>query len=177
MKVYVFREQKTAMFFHQLGAFTNYNTAKMKLCSFLEYSGQWDKLGDFHIEEYDLPFVGRHVYYLNYYKGYDYNYENGSVYNVSANQGLFACKNHCKQSDLWKECMSRISLNNIGDYLILDDGIGFADDCFKGNLFTYGDVMENKWSLTIEKMRVNKVNLLETVGTVEGINIVKGAYE
>lgn len=161
MKVYVFR--KNGMFCEELGAFINFTTAKMRLCSYLEYNGNWDDLGKYHLEEHNLPFVGRHVYYLHYYKGYGYNYYNGSIYDVSADEGLFACKDHCKQSDLWKECMHRISLKDRDDYLITDGGIGCADDCFEDSLFTYGDEMENKWSLTIDKIRVNKSKEMDEI--------------
>lgn len=148
MKVYVFR--KNGMFCGELGAFTNFITARMRLCSYLEHNGNWNDLGKYHFEEHNLPFVGRHVYYLHYYEEYGYNHYNGSIYDVSANEGIFACKDHCKQSDLWKECMHRISLKGRDDYLITDDGIGCTDDCFKDSLF------ENKWSLKIEKIRLNK---------------------
>lgn len=69
--------------------------------------------------------------------------------------------------------MYKISLKDRDDYLILDDGIGCADDGFEDSLFTYGDAMENKWPLTIEKIRANKVNLLETVGTVNEVYVQK----
>lgn len=154
MKVYMFKEDERLITY--LGAFLDPGTAKIKLYEDLGKRGEFDDIDEYHLTEYDLPFVGRHVYILQLYNGYDYDYDDNKYFDVIDEYGPYSCKEHCKQSEIWVERINEIeSSENKDDYIVEEDGIGYKDDLLD-TVFLLGDVIENKWSLTIDKVRVNK---------------------
>jgi len=101
--------------------------------------------------------IGRHILFCRFYRGYDYNYGTGGMVDVSSDSGFAANLIDLKKTGLYRQCLSEVEQGDENKYLKLSDGsIGHRDDLFSQSLFSYGDIMEGKWSLVVEKLRIYK---------------------
>lgn len=101
--------------------------------------------------------IGRHILFCRFYRGYDYNYGKGGMVDISSDSGFAANLIDLKKTGLYRQCLSEIEQGDENKYLKLPDGsIGCRDDLFSQSLFYYGDIMEGKWSLVVEKLRIYK---------------------
>ena len=105
------------------------------------------------IKEYP---VKRHVYYMNIYSGYDYDYRNGGMFDRIVHSEIYPNLHALKESSIYQQHLKLKKNFDPNDFIELPDGsMGWRDSCFD-DLFSYGDCFEGKWSIRIEKLRVYK---------------------
>lgn len=100
-------------------------------------------------------YIGRNVLYMRDYRGYDYTI-NGDILDVASDIGVFPNINALKQTVTYQDRLKEVVNGDPDKYIQLPDGsIGCRDGC-SNYLFTYGDCFEEKWSLSVKKLRVYK---------------------
>ena len=101
------------------------------------------------------------VYMISVYHGYDYNYGgNPAIYDVhSTCSQLFHSVTEAKKSKFYNEYLKKAK-ENPDEHIITNFGIACKGD-FEDDEFLYGDVMENKWNLSIKPVRVISPNKSE----------------
>ena len=107
-----------------------------------------------------LPFAKRSVCYLHLYKGYDYDWEAGNMFDICTVTQLYPCSSMCKQSATWKSFKEKAD-KDPDRHIITDDMIASVQYGFKYeehdkivDAFFYGDVMEGKFNLKIKRLKV-----------------------
>lgn len=94
------------------------------------------------------------VYMIRVYRGYDYNYGgNPAIYDVYTTcSQLFHSVTEAKKSKFYKEYLDKAN-EKPDDHIITNFGIACKEE-FGDDEFLYGDVMENRWNLSIKPVRV-----------------------
>lgn len=101
------------------------------------------------------------VYMISVYHGYDYNYGgNPAIYDVySTCSQLFHSVTEAKKSKFYKKYLDKAN-ENPDDHIISNFGIACKEE-YGDDEFLYGDVMENRWNLSIKSVRVISSNKTE----------------
>lgn len=137
----------------KLGAYTDYDMASDALDLYNRYvNGCYDY--NVIIESKEIAgYVGRHVLYMDLYRGYDYTVDNRMI-DLRNHIGVYANLKSLQNTGIYKEYYDIISKGNPDDYIVMKNGsIGCKDDLFDG-LYLFGDCFDQKWSICIEKIRV-----------------------
>ena len=104
---------------------------------------------DVYVDSLVVPFVGKHLSYVDVYRGFDYGIN--SMYNVCYNSELYPSVELAKQDVKWQQ-IEQLAINEPEEFNIYRDKI-CSKDIFEEDWF-YGDVMEGKVSAEIKKIRV-----------------------
>jgi len=127
-------------------AYTCEDRAMME-CDMLNFvTGQ-----NFRVSEVLLPFIGRSVSYIEIYRGYDYNFRTGKMFDNIKFGGIYACNKHAKESSAWIE-FEKIAKANPDNHSFTETMIA-SKDCY-GNTFDWGDVMDGHFNMQIKRIRV-----------------------
>ena len=156
MVFYIVKRQDGSIDSHYFGAYMTKEMAQLAI-------NVWEeKMQDTELKYVDTidvksARIGRHILFCRFYRGYDYNYGTGGMVDVSSDSGFAANLIDLKKTGLYRQCLSEVEQGDENKYLKLSDGsIGHRDDLFSQSLFSYGDIMEGKWSLVVEKLRIYK---------------------
>lgn len=156
MVFYIVKRQDGSIDNHYFGAYMTKEMAQLAI-------NVWEeKMQDTELKYVDTidvksARIGRHILFCRFYRGYDYNYGTGGMVDVSSDSGFAANLIDLKKTGLYRQCLSEVEQGDENKYLKLSDGsIGHRDDLFSQSLFSYGDIMEGKWSLVVEKLRIYK---------------------
>lgn len=126
-------------------AFTSYEKA-------VQYYA-WDNYCD-AIQEIDLPFIGRNVYYAYLYCGYDYDFFGMGIFDVSQVSDIYPCKNSVRTTELWQKYLAKAK-KDPENHIISDELIA-SYDAYEHRQFFYGDVFEGRFNIKIYKIRVDR---------------------
>lgn len=108
-------------------------------------------LGIVNINDDSFP-IGRHIYFATIYRGFDYGWD--SMYDVTSQDAQFyTCKSDLKSGEFWSKWLKETHGKEC-DFNFYEDRI-CSKDVFEDD-WRYGDVMEDKFSLEIRKLRVDK---------------------
>lgn len=106
------------------------------------------------IRAFEVSFVGRYALYIHMYYGFDYTYSSGGkkMYDVVRDStSLYPCRDHARNDPMWlgyqKKVASEPSKYNHYPMLICPKDPS-------GNDWLHGDVMEGKFNVSIQKLRV-----------------------
>ena len=136
-----------------IGAYLTEKAAETALREYLNFYGIF--YTDYNIVPCEIKdsYIGRNVLYMRDYRGYDYTI-NGDILEVASDIGVFPNINALKQTVTYQDRLKEVVNGDPDKYIQLPDGsIGCRDGC---ELFTYGDCFEEKWSLSVKKLRVYK---------------------
>lgn len=136
-----------------IGAYLTEKAAETALREYLNFYGIF--YTDYNIVPCEIKdsYIGRNVLYMRDYRGYDYTI-NGDILDVASDIGVFPNINALKQTVTYQDRLKEVVNGDPDKYIQLPDGsIGCRDGC---ELFTYGDCFEEKWSLSVKKLRVYK---------------------
>ena len=106
---------------------------------------------EWNVQQIELDYVGKFVYYCCGYYGFDYDFRNSKIYDVTKVSKIFSNIRECKNCDIWQNALNSTKNKMVGEYEIR------AIDQF-GDPFIYGDVMEGMFNIRIHKIRVYKYN-------------------
>ena len=161
MKVYFIRKKvytsDGSIIFPYLGAYVDEKMANTAICLYWSLTGYIDT--NLFVESSDIQRypVGRNVLYLNLYRGYDYDYYNGGIFDVNKDTGVYPNIKVAKQSQLYQSCLENSKNINPEEFIEHPDGsMGYRDSCLDDEFFSYGDVFEGKWVIRVKKLRVYK---------------------
>ena len=161
MKVYYIRRDcytgNGNMIFPYLGAYIDEKMARRAINLYLALLGDIEP--DLFVESAGMggyP-VGKHVYYMDLYCGYDYDYSNGRTFDLTTHSRIYPNLHTLKESPFYQDHLKLKKNISPSDFIELPDGsMGWRDSCFNDDLFSYGDSFEGRWSIRVEKLRVYK---------------------
>lgn len=153
---YVTRDSRPQYIIDGIGAYLTEKAANTALLEYLNFYGL------FYTDDYNIvpceikdSYIGRNVLYMRDYRGYDYTI-NGNILDIASDIGVFPNLDALKQTVTYKDRLEEVINGDPDKYIQLPDGsIGCRDGC-SNYLFTYGDCFEEKWSLSVKKLRVYK---------------------
>lgn len=116
---------------------------------------------DYNCKEYsvrsqELEFAGKHISQVEVYRGFDYTFDghSGGIYSVFTTSLLFPTIDLAKQSKLWEvfknKAESDRDKHNFYENKICSKNSPFDND------WSYGDVMEGKFSMEIKRYKVDR---------------------
>lgn len=138
----------------EIGAYMSYEAAKIAI---EEYINLYGKQYSYAIESSEMEgsLIGDEVLYMRLYRGYDYNYDTGTILNICSYVGLYPNLETLQNTKLYKDYLENMKSGNPDDFLQLPDGsFGYRDTVCKNDLYSDGDVFEDKFSLHVEKLRL-----------------------
>lgn len=106
------------------------------------------------IEIVDLPFIGRSVCYITGYHGYNYDFTRGKIYDVTTTSKIYSCSSDAKTDNIWQSAMKRAEKEGPDEVRVSDDRVTCIDH--DGYPFVHGDIMEDKFNVSIKRIRVDK---------------------
>ena len=116
---------------------------------------------DYRVEEFELPFIGRSVCYVDVYCGFDYFFGkvDTEIRDINLISPIYSSIDQAKESELWQRYQG-YSQSEPSDYIITDTMIasrqsscGTSDDV----PFYYGDSIEDKFNMQIRRIRVIRI--------------------
>lgn len=150
--VYLIRNSKGEI--NQKGAYLDCDMAK-EAAYYLNCQYGYDEAPCYYVDSIELPFVGRHIYLVDMYRGFDYDFfGTPGMHDVtnSKSQIVYPCLEYAKKDPVWISC-EQASKEAPKDYHVYPTKI-CSDDY--GNDWFYGDVMEGKFSTEIVKIKVKR---------------------
>ena len=161
MKIYYvkrndYKRRNVSLIVPYLGAYVDEKMANMAIALYWALVRDIDT--DLFVESSDIKEypVKRHVYYMDIYNGYDYDYSDGSTFDRTVHSEIYPNLHALKESSIYQQHLKLKKNFDPNDFIELPDGsMGWRDSCFD-DLFSYGDCFEGKWSIRIEKLRVYK---------------------
>lgn len=107
---------------------------------------------DADIKEVEVKFAKRSVCFLHLYSGYDYGID--SMYDVISQSEIFSCSEEAKKHRWWTQAVERYK--ECPENHFMDDNLICSYDADLDEKFYYGDVMECKFRLSIERLKVRR---------------------
>lgn len=107
---------------------------------------------DADIKEVEVKFAKRSVCYLHLYSGYDYGVD--SMYDISHKSEIFSCSEEAKKHRWWIQAVKRYEASP--ENYFMDDNLICSYDRILDEKFCFGDVMEDKFRLSIERLKVRR---------------------
>lgn len=161
--VYFIRGSSTHKIYPEIGAYMDLYTAKLAkdvaLIVYLYKNNEYpaEKL---YVDTCEVEgSVQRLMYYFTIYTGFDYNFSTGSIRDITIFNGyLYSCMESLKDSPLYIKYRKLMEREDSEKYYIkLPDGsFGSRDEVLEDSLFSYGDVMEGKFSVKVHKIKLYK---------------------
>jgi len=102
-----------------------------------------------YIDSIIVPFVGKNLYFIHLYKGFDYGMSD--IHDIYFNTNLYPSIESIKQNETWNNYYQKAK-DNPEKFNIYDDRI-CSKDIFRED-WLYGDVMESNINLKIIKVKV-----------------------
>jgi len=143
VKVFVIRSQRDSSIRGER-VFLNEQYAKS-----LEYDCTYLGGEDVYIDSITLPFVGKHVSYVDVYRGFDYDYP--GMHDAVYKSELYPSIEQAKSSRAWKQIEQEVA-KDPEEFNVYQDKICSKD--YGGEDWYYGDVMEGKVSAKIKRLKV-----------------------
>lgn len=139
---------------NEIGAYMSFQAAKIAIEEYMKLYGKEYSYG-IDSSEMDESLIGNEVLYMRLYQGYDYNYNTGTILSMCSYVGLYPNLETLQNTKLYKDYLENMKSGNPDDFLQLPDGsFGYRDTVCKNDLYSDGDVFEDKFSLHVEKLRL-----------------------
>ena len=143
VKVFVIRSQRDNSIKGDR-VFLNMESAKSLEYDLIAYEDQ-----DVYLDSITLPFVGKHISYVNIYRGFDYDFP--GMHDVHYKSELYPSIEQAKLSKAWKKIEQQVS-EQPEEFNVYQDKICSKD--YGGEDWYYGDVMEGRVSAEIKRLKV-----------------------
>jgi len=115
----------------------------------LEYDYTHLEGSDVYLDSITLPFIGKHVSYVDVYRGFDYDFP--GMHDVHYKSELYPSTEQAKSSRAWKQIEQQVA-KEPEEFNVYQDKICSKD--YGGEDWCYGDVMEGKISAKIKRLKV-----------------------
>jgi hypothetical protein len=107
------------------------------------------------VKEIDVPFAGKHLYWLHVYYGFVYGYH--GIHDKTEDSNVYPCKAMVNEDPISQKILSRIKADGDDKYVF---GIDYKNDPYMaskdrwGDAWSYGEACEGKFSATYNRIRV-----------------------
>lgn len=146
--VYVLEHDSGTGFYNK--AFTDLDLARSVQDDLAVYAGR-----SYVVKKVELPFVGRHIYYVRGYYGFSYDFSCSKIYDVVKIGGFYPYMASAKTDKLWLDAWDIVSSGPLHNY-VTNGRMLATFDRFSNEPFMFGDVADGNFNVAIHKIRVNK---------------------
>ena len=141
---------------NEIGAYMSLEAAKIAIEEYMKLYGKEYSYG-IDSSEIEESLLGEEVLYMRLYQGYNYNYNTGTILNMYSYIGIYPNLETLQSTKLYMDYLEEMKRGDPNDFLQFSDGsFGYRDAVYRNDLYNYGDHLESKFALHVEKLRLYK---------------------